>query len=419
MSSDLQHLFRFEKILLMAIFAIVLGVHSNAQNTIASPNKGNDDRNDEIKISLLTPTSGDELYTTFGHSAIRVVDRLNGTEEIFDFGVFDFSTPNFYWKFFKGKLNYKLTKRGFNSFLRSYKSDGRGVKEERINLPVEDKRKIHELLLTNYLPENRNYQYDFFYDNCSTRIRDLIYKTGREFSIKHDTNVVTNDSVSNAEQTSFRQHLKKYMTEKKWVSLGIDLLLGMEADKMMTFQQEMFLPDYLSANLGKLWYGNKGVITKLMDAPVEIIAPKDRQNKLGAIFTPFVVFGLVFLLFALLVFKQFRMIKPIRGLLYIVLGILGSFLFFMWVGTEHTATNWNLNLLWMNPLYLLVPLIWSSKWKKRLLIFCSILAIGTLLFWPFLPQYLNLGLIPLIATIILLNMSKIFEGKQTTTQIQS
>ena len=414
MSSDLQQFFRFGMVSMLSIIAFLLVINANAQDPNNS-NKQDIRKDDGIEVSLLTCTSGDELYTTFGHSSVRVIDRINGTEEIFDFGVFDFSTPNFYWKFFKGKLNYKLTKRGFNSFLRSYKSDGRGVIEEKLNLPTEDKRKIHELLLINYQPENRNYQYDFFYDNCSTRIRDLIYKTGRDFTVKDDSKIEENE----AEQFSFRQHLKKYMIDKKWVSLGIDLLLGMEADKKMTFDQEMFLPIDLSDNLSKLWYGNKGVITKLMDAPVEIIAPENKTNKLGAIFTPFVVFGLVFLLFALLVFKQFRIVKPIRGLLYIVLGILGSFLLFMWVGTEHTATNWNLNLLWMNPLYLLVPFVWGSKWKKGLLIFCSILAVGTLLLWPFLPQYLNYGLIPLVMTIILLNVSKILERKKTIEQIQS
>src|SRR5690606_5550069 len=119
---------------------------------------------------------GDDLYATFGHSAVRVTDSSAGIDYVFNYGTFDFDTPHFYWKFVRGKLMYSLSAMDFPTFMQAYREEGRSVTEQVLNLSCPEKEMIWQFLQQNYLPENRDYKYDFLYDNCSTRIRDIFDK---------------------------------------------------------------------------------------------------------------------------------------------------------------------------------------------------------------------------------------------------
>ncbi|MFW6275429.1 MAG: DUF4105 domain-containing protein, partial [bacterium] len=129
---------------------------------------------DESEITLLTASPGDELYSVFGHSAVRVVDSINQLDMVFNYGTFDFNTPNFYLKFIRGKLLYKLSAYPTRYFILEYQSEGRALFEQTFNLTTNEKQRVYDFLMENAKPENAYYHYDFFYDNCATRIRDLV-----------------------------------------------------------------------------------------------------------------------------------------------------------------------------------------------------------------------------------------------------
>ena len=124
--------------------------------------------------SVLTCGPGDDFYTTFGHSAIRICDTAQGLDLVYNYGTFDFNTPHFYWKFMRGQLNYMLGRSSFEAFMEEYIYYGRAVWEQRLNFTPREVNNLYLLLEQNYLPEYRHYRYDFFRDNCATRVRDMV-----------------------------------------------------------------------------------------------------------------------------------------------------------------------------------------------------------------------------------------------------
>ena len=128
----------------------------------------------DAEISIITIGPGDMLYDSFGHNAIRVADPSNGKDIVFNYGTFDFNTPNFYIKFGRGKLPYALSVRPYNYFKRNYIAEKRWMKEQKLDLTYGEKVTIFDFLLNNAQPENKEYRYDFFFDNCATRIRDVL-----------------------------------------------------------------------------------------------------------------------------------------------------------------------------------------------------------------------------------------------------
>ena len=125
-------------------------------------------------ISVLTMGPGNALNDSFGHSAFRILDPNQHIDMVYNYGVYDFDTPHFYLKFTKGQLLYQLDRTSFNLFYRHYLEQNRWIKEQVLNLTTAEKQEVFNFLQNNYLPENRNYTYDFFFDNCATRIRDVL-----------------------------------------------------------------------------------------------------------------------------------------------------------------------------------------------------------------------------------------------------
>ncbi len=218
---------RLIKVFLAGLF-ITLSIASNAQQI--TPN---------AKISLLTCSSGEELYSTFGHSAIRVKDTTTGQDIVFNYGVFDFDTPHFYWKFVRGKLMYQLAIQSTYRFIRAYNYEGRSVKEEQFNLTRNEKAQLIRYLKKNYQPENRYYLYDFFYKNCSSIIWEVV-KPRINAELKFDSTAY--------KAKTFREMLHPPLEEMPWSEFGIDIALGLPADKKAGFIEQMFLPSYLSDN---------------------------------------------------------------------------------------------------------------------------------------------------------------------------
>ena len=189
---------------------------------------------DGAEISVITCGPGSELYSTFGHSAFRILDRKRNMDKVYNYGTFNFATPNFYAKFVRGKLLYELRAYPFSHFLRSYQEENRWVKEQILNLDQQQKQSIYDFLEENEKPANRGYKYDFFYDNCSTKMYQVLEKTLKDQLLFDD----------NYEPTDFthRELIQQYLTNLKWSDFGIDLALGSVIDREISTKQYMFLP---------------------------------------------------------------------------------------------------------------------------------------------------------------------------------
>ena len=187
------------------------------------------------EISVLTIGPGRSLNDAFGHSAYRVKD--NSLDIVFNYGIYDFDTPNFYTKFAQGKLNYKIGANYYSDFKESYVWQNRTIKEQFLNLSQEEKQRIFNYLSNNYEPENQYYLYDFFFDNCATKIKDVVVDG-------LDNNVIFIEPNSFKTKT-FRTLIQDNLNWNSWGSFGIDLALGSVIDKQATAEEHMFLPEYI------------------------------------------------------------------------------------------------------------------------------------------------------------------------------
>ena len=302
-----------------------------------------------LRISLITCTPGAELYSVFGHNALRIVDSAAGTDIAYNFGTFNFDDPDFYTKFVRGKLMYFLSQENFSDFLYAYNYFKRGVSEQVLNLTEAEKKAIQQALFENLSEEHRYYKYDFFYDNCSTRLRDIIFKTKTENAF--------DPPAFTAKGLTFRDHLHTYLNRAKmeWTRLGIDLILGTEADQEMSVSNTMFLPDFLKQGAGVTMVNGQKLVSE------EIVLIPDQQPTPQALAiwqTPRLVLALIAIFCVIPIIQQVTFFNSIQSILekiiFISTGLLGCFLVFLWVGTDHQSMTNNLNLIWAFPLNLLL-----------------------------------------------------------------
>lgn len=349
-----------------------------------------------LRVSLLTCTPGEELYSTFGHSALRITDSVSNTDIVYNYGTFNFDEPGFYTKFIRGKLMYYLSTEDFESFQYSYQLDNRGITEQLLNLTCREKNNILHLLQSNLLADNRFYKYDFLFDNCTTRLRDLVEKSA-------DSKV----NFGNALETkaTFRNLIYEYLNynDKQWSKLGIDILLGSKTDAVMTPREVMFLPDYLMKTFDSSAIDSRPLIAEKKSL-VKIDYSRITKDNLSH---PFFIFCCLFVLIAFLSFSKNTFIQKFLaafdGFLFFITGLLGILLIFMWFGTDHVMCSNNYNLLWAWPTNIIAAFYIHSKknWAKKYFIIYTVFNLILLGFWFFLPQHMNPSLIPIILILIL------------------
>ena len=191
---------------------------------------------DEARISLLTCAPGEELYARFGHTALRVTDPAHHLDAVFNYGVFDFNTDHFYWKFVRGETWYELGASPYRWFMQEYIETKRPVYEQVLNLTAAQRDSLWEALLVNYEPQNRSYLYNFVFDNCATRPYHMLIKT-------------IGDSITSTYTgwtgVSYRAFIRHYTGRFSWSNAGINLLFGPKADHAMSSEQRLFLPEEL------------------------------------------------------------------------------------------------------------------------------------------------------------------------------
>jgi len=349
------------------------------------------------EISLFTCSSGEELYSVFGHSAIRVKDSTTGTDIVFNYGVFDFDTPNFYWKFVRGKLMYQLAIQQTYRFLQIYKYEGRSVKEEYFNLTTKEKEALIAFLKKNYQPENRYYLYDFFYKNCSSIIWDVVTP---------QINDKLHFDSTTYQPKSFRQMLHPPLEEMPWSKFGIDIALGLPADKTASFTEQMFLPSYLSKNMRHAYRNQPVNGSKRILREGKKLIEKDESASSFIFFTPSHIFWAVFILILgmTLFIPKHRITKTTDYVFFTLQGLLGLLLLFLWFGTDHSAMNTNINILWGNPFAIILIFFINKKQqpvKFATLVILLLSALLTLLGWNLLPQQFNPAFIPISFSVIL------------------
>lgn len=342
--------------------------------------------NSKLKISVITCSPGGELYATFGHTAIRIVDSIAQTDSIYNYGTFDFDDPNFYQKFVLGKLDYFLSTEATYSFLYNYTQENRSVWEQDLLLTPQEKKAIQLFLISNLQGNKKYYKYDFLFDNCTSRVRDILSRNAKANFTK--TVVEPNKTFRNL------IHLYLDSAGMCWSKLGIDLLLGSKIDRVANSNETNFLPEILLQNLSTQSSIIAPTFTLFNATPIQ----KSSSEYLPATFFS----GLLIVLVGLSFSKQSWCTVSyniLSSLLLYVSGLIGFLLLFMWFATNHQSCANNYNLLWALPTNFIAAFFMFSKktWVKKYFSISFILLVATLVSWFFLPQQLNLNFLPLIA----------------------
>jgi Domain of unknown function (DUF4105) len=294
-----------------------------------------------MRISLVTCGVGDEAWETFGHTGLRFIDSTRTDiyrDVIFNYGMFNGFDKDFEMKFMGGKLPYYVDIQTYPDFISEYIEFHRCVDEQELLLTTEEKKQLLGALLDNIKPENRYYKYDFFFDNCATRIRDIVPKTiGPGFKF--------GNAVPEGSRLTFRDIINQYFYYKHWTRVGVNILLGSKIDKVMTNAEIMFLPDYLS----KGFYGATVDGRPFSTKPVRILPGSDTRPT--GIDGPLCLTIILALLTGLGLFvKKLRWLGIVmRFLILLVTGLLGCLILVMWFCTNHQTCADNFNLLWLLP----------------------------------------------------------------------
>lgn len=378
---------------LLAIFTLLL--FPKAYSIQLSP---------EAQISLLTCAAGDEIYSYFGHSAIRINDRQSGIDSVFNYGVFSFESPNFIWRFTKGETDYKLAGDRMSSFIESYREEQRSVYEQVLNISQTEKQSLFDALVENAKKENRVYRYRHFSDNCSTRVRDQFEKCVNH-QLQYDTLQDT--------KLTYRNLVDQCVPGNSWNGFGIKLALGIPADKVTTYSQKMFLPDYLMKSMAGAKVMKDGVGVAFVLPQTTLFEAKPIKSGFS-LTSPAVIVNLFFLVTALFSFIEYRNKKRMIWLDFLVFfsigfaGILLSFLCFISVSE---ATGWNLNLVWALPTHFIFAFLWlvpslrpKLEWYLK---FTSGIVLLFLVTMIFLPQTFHWLVVPLCLVILLRTFSSL------------
>lgn len=340
----------------------------------------------EARISVLTASPGPSLYSAFGHNALRLSDPILGIDKVYNYGTFDFDTPNFYLKFLRGKLNYKLSVSSIREFIFEYQSEGRQVIEQTLNLNPQEVQQIYAFLEINSLPENAYYLYDFFYDNCATRIRDVV---------DNFLSPIWPDDPHPSAERSFRQLLKPYIENTPWARFGIHFILGLPSDQIATPWEYMYLPDEMKIAFAMAYLPDG---RPLVSQTSELIPKTFSPSQPSWLSPALLMWALMIIGFLLqLLPKAARVFDKV---FFSILGLAGLAISFMWFISEHTSTDINLNILWALPTHLYF--VFKSNLGKPTgitkvyFIVAFLLSSSLLVGWIFVPQYLHLPFLPLI-----------------------
>lgn len=329
---------------------------------------------DSVEVSLLTCAPHEEVYSLYGHTALRWHDLHTGDDLAFNWGIFNFKKPFFIVRFVFGLTDYELGITPFEPFAAYYRRWGAMVTEQVLNLTSAEKSRLQKLLADNYLPENRVYRYNYFYDNCSTRPRDIIERCldGKvEYKQRQDY------------ELTFRQMIHEKTKHHEWATEGNDLLLGLRADLKTSRQEQEFLPENLLYDFDRAQIrGNDGAVRPLVVNRRMAVQPGVQVIERDFVMSPIEV-GVALLIVSLLVFAvewRRRHIFIIWDVVLMALTGLAGCVLFVMLFSQHPCTTTNLQVLLLNPLHLFfIPSVVRrrpTRYWKALLFMTSLLLIG-------------------------------------------
>ena len=362
--------------------------------------------NDSIRISMLTCDPGTEIFSLFGHTAIRYENPSRGIDAVFHYGLFSFNTPNFMLRFALGETDYQFGAFDYEHFASEYISEERSVWQQTLNLTNEEKEKLIRLLEENYQPANRVYRYNYFYDNCATRPRDKI-----EESI---TGTVEYPAYPADGSKSYREIVHEYTAGHPWARFGIDLCIGSEADRPITRRQMMFSPFYLQDYFEKAVIVDKGEKRALVTKTEKIIDVPQETNQGIWCPTPLQCSLLLFVLTALATIYGIRRKKGLWGVdlaLFSLAGIAGCLLAFLAIFSEHPTVSSNYLLFVFHPgqLFFVPYIVYCIRKGKRCwyhTLNFTILTLFMLLFW-LIPQRIDFAVVPLALCLLIRSASNL------------
>ena len=388
-------LLKFMSRLKYFIFCLLMGVAFSVQSQST----------DSIRFSLLTCAPGTEIYSLFGHTAIRYENYTRRIDVAFNYGMFSFNTPNFIFRFVAGETDYQLGITPYSYFEAEYAMRGSSVYQQVLNLTQSEKERLLTILENNYLPENRIYRYNYFYDNCTTRARDKIEEC-------IEGKVVYPDSLSGK---SYRSIVHEFTAGSPWDEFGIDLCLGAEADKEINKRQQMFSPFYMKYYASNAYIVDAGGTrrplildeTKIVDVEPEEVQP-------GFILSPLMCGALFLALCVVMAWGRWKTQRIWWGwdiVLYGLQGLAGCIIAFLFFFSVHPTVGSNWLLILFNPIPLLyLPfMVYKAVKRKKdyyhvgnmvyLTLFITIL--------PFCGQEFNLTVLPLALGLLVTSASHV------------
>lgn len=388
-------LLKFMSRLKYFIFCLFMGVAFSVQSQST----------DSIRFSLLTCAPGTEIYSLFGHTAIRYENYTRRIDVVFNYGMFSFNTPNFIFRFVAGETDYQLGITPYSYFEAEYAMRGSSVYQQVLNLTQSEKERLLTILENNYLPENRIYRYNYFYDNCTTRARDKIEEC-------IEGKVVYPDSLSGK---SYRSIVHEFTAGSLWDEFGIDLCLGAEADKEINKRQQMFSPFYMKYYASNAYIVDAGGTrrplildeTKIVDVEPEEVQP-------GFILSPLMCGALFLALCVVMAWGQWKTQRIWWGwdiVLYGLQGLAGCIIAFLFFFSVHPTVGSNWLLILFNPIPLLYLPFMVYKAVKRKKDYCHV---GNMVYLtlfitilPFCGQEFNLTVLPLALGLLVTSASHV------------
>jgi len=365
---------------------------------------------DHARVSHLIILPGQELYSLWGHCALRVQDPERSYDQVYNYGTFNFSDPHFLGKFLAGTLNYFLSRERFGQTLWFYLQDEkRTILEQQLNLTHGQMQDIFDFLNENLQPENRYYRYDFLFDNCATRIRDLLEVTLQD-ALQYGPPTVKKET--------FREQISRYLDRRPGLDFSFALLLGPRVDRPVGLREKMFLPLDLMAVLDRSRIRKSPEITApLVTGTRENPAPQ-RPPDHRPFWNPLrLAWGLLLLALALTLFPllvrrrgllKIRriLLKTLDFLLFLFLGLVGILILYLWFFSRHTVADHNLNLAFAFPLHLAAAFLLLGNQKARTLLrrYClaSIgLVVTGLVLRLWIPQFVHPAFAPLLMLLVL------------------
>ena len=375
---------------------------------------------DSLRISLLTCSPGPDAYERFGHTGLRIQDQRNPQLDVtFHYGVFSFTTPHFKYRFVKGETDYQLGAQYTRDFIEGYRQRGLGMTEQWLRLDSAQAQDMVRRLLINYLPENRTYRDSYFFDNCATRPYHLINaSTGNQ--LRYDTAWV--------KDITLRQMVQEKTHRNNWLDFGIALAVAARSDQRASFEEQMFLPEYLSMAVGnakveKSTPSNRWHVPFVTESDTLLTMRPDIKAKIEAPdpIAPATVFGIVLLIALVLSAWEWRKRKeaeqkrlpfkvplPVNifdTLLLLATGLTGCVVWFLNFFSLHPAVDSNLNCFWLLPTHVIMSvLIWFKRFNKACRIYFGItfaLIIAYVFFDWIIGQYCPPAFLLLLATLLL------------------